>query len=464
MNQLLRPRRALPAAAVASALLALPALAHAGPPGKWSKVTGPNRNIDEIGLARTPNGVLHVLWPRDRSVLHSSISSNARGVRGPNRVFTYPNGLNKSVALIRSGAGLRAFFSGVFDTTTAPLTGLMATATSGDGTSWALQPTPASNNSQAGRSAVSAASGIGAVAGPGGVPISTWGDSAPGENGFHAGLAFTGQDVRFASACCVYGPNIGVDSATGRTILAWKLAGATDGTFVKSLTPPGPNQAPPGGRSVDASTRVGITGRSAGRSGVFLAYQRGTNQFRSRPAVWRVGAARARTLTGVRGARSIGISPAPGGRLWVFWYRGKRVFAVRSNKSATAWGAIVSRRAPRGTDTLYRVFGDGTRGSLDLLALARRSASDLGYWHQRIRPGLTLRVRKHGGSVTLRVRDAGSRVRGATVRLRKRGGGTAKATTGNSGNVTLGTSGAGRYRATATKAGYVKATRRFRVK
>lgn len=57
------PRRAL--AAPACAAFACPAAAVAGPPGKWTKVTGldyTGSNIDELGLARTPDGVLHVVY------------------------------------------------------------------------------------------------------------------------------------------------------------------------------------------------------------------------------------------------------------------------------------------------------------------------------------------------------------------------------------------------------------------
>ena len=42
-----------------------PAPGEAGSPGAWSRVTDPNgRNIDQVGLARTGNGVLHVFWKR----------------------------------------------------------------------------------------------------------------------------------------------------------------------------------------------------------------------------------------------------------------------------------------------------------------------------------------------------------------------------------------------------------------
>ena len=50
------------------ALLALAAPATAGPPGTWTKVTNfasQAANTDEVSLARTGDGTLHVLWTQD---------------------------------------------------------------------------------------------------------------------------------------------------------------------------------------------------------------------------------------------------------------------------------------------------------------------------------------------------------------------------------------------------------------
>lgn len=62
----------------------------------------------------------------------------------------------------------------------------------------------------------------------------------------------------------------------------------------------------------------------------------------------------------------------------------------------------------------------------------------------------------------LKVTDAGAPVKGAKLTLA--GGGKKKATTGKSGKVTFTTTTAGKYTAVATKTGYAKATRKFKVK
>jgi hypothetical protein len=73
---------------------------------------------------------------------------------------------------------------------------------------------------------------------------------------------------------------------------------------------------------------------------------------------------------------------------------------------------------------------------------------------KRVRPGLTLKGRKHSGRVTFTVSDAGDPVRGATVRLGGRSG-----RTNGKGRVTLALK---RGRARASAPGYASA--KLRVK
>ena len=58
----MRPRWCVAASIVA--LLALAASSAAGPPGQWTRLPGTVINFAEPGLARTPDGVLHVLYTR----------------------------------------------------------------------------------------------------------------------------------------------------------------------------------------------------------------------------------------------------------------------------------------------------------------------------------------------------------------------------------------------------------------
>jgi len=173
-------------------------------------------------------------------------------------------------------------------------------------------------------------------------------------------------------------------------------------------------------------------------------------------------------LPGGRGARFPGVAIAADGRLWAFWGRAVddvwQVFAARSNLKATRFGAAVKVEAPGGADsTLFSLEGEGTApdGALDLLALVQTSPdeSDADNHHQRIRPGITLNVRRLGdGEVRFRTRDAGARL-ATTIRF---AGKTKR--TGKDGKVVLSAQPGKKRTATAKAPGYSPASKRFKVK
>jgi hypothetical protein len=452
------PRRKL-TLALAGALLAVPATADAGPPGSWTKVTGVGftaRTIDEVGAARTPDGVLHVIYKRPPAQIeHRAVSADARSVLSPNPVASFPLGANHRPALISVPGGLRAFFAGNGN----PQLGTrMATAASTNGQAWAVQPFPASNNAITNSHKPFAAAGIGAAQ-AGGLPAFAWGDADPGSGGYHFGLSPTTPDFDFPDTvrCCEVDPNLAVDGRSGQLVLGWNSL-RDDAAEARSLSPAGGVTRIPNSGARQLGQRVAMTGR-IGAPGIYVGYTAGRNPFSGRVALWRFGSSRARILSSAgRRARFTSVAAAPAGRLWLFWMRNRQLYAARSNKSATRFGAHVKVRPPRGTDSIWRLAGDGSRGPLDLLAHLSRSGSDVGTWHQRILPRLSVSVKVRNGKATVKVTDASATVFGATVRVAGR-----TKTTGKSGKVRY-SLGAGRYRARVAKAGYTSNVRRFRVR
>jgi hypothetical protein len=442
-------------AAVALAALGGATAAEAGPPGKWTQVTGvgaPDLNIMQVGLARTGDGVLHVSWTRQGagnagSLLHSAVSANAKSVSGPNSIYEGPDGVNESSALVAvPGGGLRAFFAA-----TNRFTDAMGSATSADGITWS----PAAVVSRGGNASkpVYAAQGISAAV-RGGAFYSAWGSSAPGTAGFHVGLDPNAPDGELPSSAT--DPGVGVDSQTGAAYVATVVLDE-DAIAVQPIAPGGPRATIPNSGAAQLLHRVGVTGR-IGKPGVYVAYTQGDNQFTGRPAVYRVGDGDTLRV-GPKGGEDVSIAAAPSGRLWVFWKDGSTVLARRSNKAATRFGAVRALRAPKGSGSISDLAGEGSRGPLDLLALVDPSASGMANWHQRILPGLTLTAKvKKNGKVTFKVTDAGDAVKGATVKA-----GGEKGKTGKKGTVTLKLDD-GRHKGKATKKGYAKATKRLRVK
>ena len=66
----------------------VPATAAAGPPGNWTRVTGSpqaGHNTDQVGLARTDDGVLHVAYTVNPpggpdTLMHRAIAADAKSV------------------------------------------------------------------------------------------------------------------------------------------------------------------------------------------------------------------------------------------------------------------------------------------------------------------------------------------------------------------------------------------------
>ena len=456
------------AALPAVALLALAAPATAG---AWMKVTGfgePESNTLEVSLARSGDGVLNVLRGQDESILNTQISSDGKQLLGTHTVFVYAGGSASSdAALVATpGGGLRAFFAGLYPDGNPHDVGL-STATSADGVSWAVQPTLASNSQPGQRSPVYAAAGINATLFGNGTPLSIWGDSAPNAHGYHVGTSDQTPDVRYGSGGAnVGGPGAGTDGATGEVAVGYSDLN-TDRTQVRFVQasanpwfPPGPVIDTPGGQAPDALSPVAMTGRSGDNPGIFVAYLRGTNQFDSRAAVWRIGAANPLGVGSKADARFPGVAMSTDGRLWAFWYSADtgRIRAARSNESATFFGAAVVVKPPSGTDSVWTLAGEGApNGTLDLLAHVTRSDTDTGNYHQRILPGITLEVKKKdNGTVVFTTFDAGEKL---ATKI-KFAGQTKE--TGEDGKVTFAPD-PGKYVAKATHDGYTPAKKRVKV-
>jgi hypothetical protein len=438
--------------------------AHAGPPGKWTQVTGVGGQEDlntlRVGLARTAEGVLHVGWAREGggtsgSVLHSSVSADAKTVSGPDTIFSYSGGANQSVALlpVGGGIGVRAFFAGLD-----PGTGFdraLATAVSATGQAW----TPPQAASRAGNNSkpVYVANGLDANVGLDGTFFSAWGDSDPGGGGFHAGLDPSAADGELPGGLQT-DTGIGVDSQSGQAFLAWNDVD-TQTVAVMALSPLGQPVTLPNSAAAQLGHEVGTTGR-IGAAGVFIAFAQGTNQFLGKPALFRVDTGEVLKLS-TKSGEKVSVAAAPSGRLWAFWKKEATVFARRSNEAATKFGAIRKIKAPGGNGaTIFDLAGEASRGTLDLLALVDPPSAGLANFHQRILPGLTLRAsKKKNGKIAFKVTDAGQPVAGAKVKVK----GDGSKTTGASGTVVFSLS-EGKHKATAAKKGYAAAAATVKVK
>lgn len=443
----------------AVAVLALAASASGGPRGQWTHLPGTVINFAEPGLARTSDGVLHVIYVRHdgarRDLVHVGVSP--AGAVGSDMVALSGWSAMAHPDLLRMPDNtLRAFFGGIRGTSPSDPNNAMNTATApASGATWTLQP---------GRAAQAPYAYITGVTGAGlardGTPISTW-SGTPGL-GYHYGVD-PGQPDRFIpqTGCCLYTPDIAVDSESGQAWVGFHSnESAGPGLYVNAIGPGGPE----GGRrlapgsvtgtsSIYPGNRTSLTGR-VGAGGVYLFYGQGYPTFGTL-ALWKVDADRPHLVIKAERNEHANVAAAPEGRLWLMWEREGTIYATRTNRAATRIGAVNALKPPSG-GTVFRLNGEGSAGPLDLIANLSAGGQQ-GLWHQQVWPKLQLtassRKAGKGRVVTFRVLDAGDPVSGAAV---KAGGRTLR--TSAKGTATLRQPRPARLRATASKAGYAPAS------
>ena len=460
--------RVIVVVAIVAASMAPPAQA-----APWKRVTTPDgASSDQVGLARSADGVLHVAWhrptgPNTEDLLHTPISpAGAVGAATP--VQSGWTGFTNPALLVDHG-GLRAFWGGFRTTDSSDPQNETSTALSTDGgASWALQSgsvVPAGAQSYASNTAASLRPGgstLQAFAGT----LGTW---------VHAGLSPSTPNHDFQAPLGPYGndPNLASD-ASGRTILAWYSSAS--GHLGVQAQDVAANGAPVGTAVTMPNTadmETGMLGRTpliARRGGGFyVAYPTGYPSA-SRIRVWRVGAAGTPLVGRVRGSGSpaVAIAAADGGRIWVAWTKGfgdPDVLARRSNESATEFGATVNAGHPRDAAQAYKLDASASGGALDVLAnfnIGDSSKAVTSY--RRLLPGLTLRAnprrlrRAKETEVRFEVSDAGDAVKGATVQAAGKSG-----KTDGEGRVTLTIKSRKAVKASATDPGYARATKRLAV-
>src|SRR5262245_42355266 len=112
---------ALPAAAQSTTTTAPTTSTTAPPPiaAEWTRVTdAAGRNIDEVGVTRTADNVLHVFWRQkaaggsQEQIVHTPVSPT--GEVGATNVASGPwSSAGNPVGIVTSDGGLRIFFAGL---------------------------------------------------------------------------------------------------------------------------------------------------------------------------------------------------------------------------------------------------------------------------------------------------------------------------------------------------------------
>jgi hypothetical protein len=441
--------------AAALVLTAAPA-ANAAP---WRQLTASGGgSIDQVGLVRTSDGVLHVAWHTGGDLRHTAIAPN--GTIGATSPIQSGWTGHMDAALTAVPGGIRVVWGAIRSTDTSDPNQDLNTALSTDGgASWQLTP-----GSIIPRGAQAYGSDLSATTLPNGTVLEAWAGTLG--TWVHAGLDPATPNFDYQGPLGPYGYNPGIASdAAGRATMAWFSSGAGRlGVIAQAVNangaPAGAAMTMPGSQVMQGGSSLAKTAivARAGNGGFYVAYALGYPTA-NRVRVWRVGAGSARLVARTDASSQVTLAADPKGRIWAVWSDGTfgetHVLAARSNRAATRFGAHVDAGAVRDAHSTYSVDASATEHALDVLALFGTGSSSGGATYvKRIKPGLTLKARKHDGRVTFTVTDAGDPVRGAKVRL---GGNAAK--TDRHGRVTLAFK---RGKAKASAPGYAPARRRVR--
>jgi len=207
-----------PAFLAAVSLLALAGAlaASAGPPGSWTRLTDANgRNVDQVGLARTPDGVLHVFWRKRAGAGNEAVARTTVSPAGKPGGTTIAVGGLKSAgnpdAIVTPDNKLRVFLGGLG--TTLAEGGVVSATAPLSGASWTREGPRVS-------STASAVGPVGAAVDASGGPVFSYSYSF--HLALHVGLdpAQPDRELQPDNKCCDYLPDVATDAASKQTVIA----------------------------------------------------------------------------------------------------------------------------------------------------------------------------------------------------------------------------------------------------
>lgn len=435
-----RPARTLAATLLVGALAAAMLLpsppAAAGKPGVWTKI-GPDIGATLLipTVVRTGDGVLHVIW-RDNAgtkhvYRHLRIRKDGSSIGSPSNLLPNAwNGLISDPKLIRNGAGIRLIFSGLESGNAGnPYDGgeLYTSTAPEDGSPWKLVDGSMSQSNKG-----YASSGTGGTL-RNGNPVAgfTFGSDVIWHNGVSNSIPASSADGTFTvSGATLLDFSMATEKASQDVWGAWyNLQMPKNGVWAMKLEPSrgAPMRAPGSidnsGDSLIPGQNVALTGR-IGAKGVYAAYCSGYPTCTG-IKLWKVGANGAITVPGSGGMDVVALAPGPNGRLWIVWHESavNKLFAIRTNKAATRFGAARSISLPSGTFDVNAITAEGSTGLVDVVINALSNTSVSNVWHTQIQPGLALLAspakfdNAQAHTVTFAVKDAGAPVKGATVSI-----------------------------------------------
>ena len=424
--------------AIAAATLMAAAGRAAPRRASWTRISGPAQPGEQLGLARTPDGVLHVIWNRGvtpTSIFETRLSPAGRAA-GTSTVATGFDGNGGLALLVMPDRTLRLIASGAIRPGS-PAYGINTFVAPASGGTWSLQ-----SGAYWGGAVANASPVFGATLTKDGRAVTAWrGTAAVGVppssiQGYEGGMTES---------------QLATDGAGGGIVLSGVTNAGQGGVYVQQVLPSlGPRTILPLPFVLN-DWNTSLSGRLGG-AGVYVAYADAKAM-----RLYRYGGP---TRTLGRGAfASAAVCPGPGGRLWVAWGGPTSgLYITRSSMSTGGFEPVQKLALPQnGSNGLEFLQCEGSAGPADVFADVPGGAAQ-GFWHTHVLARFTLRAHVKKSKVTLSALDAGDPVPGVAVTI-----GRKHLTTGANGSAAA-TLRPGSYSVRATAGGYAPVSIRFSVR
>ena len=409
----------------------------------WTKLsTGANINISTPPVVTRFGGHLVVGWNQGVGAINSRLIGSSGSVIGPiGSVVSgwYDIDDDPTVAVV-GGKPVVAWSGARSDDSTDPYNDPIISAGSSNALSWMLNAGSLSQSPTG-----TGSSGIGLVDDGTGQPVTVYTAGDTDHLAIHHGVDPSVPAAVPDSTTGILGETLDMavarDAKSGKVYATYysALSGATQGVHGIEVYPAisGPSNAAPysvykygGSRtSNDPGQNLAIAAPTGG--GVWVAYAAGYYKT-SALVLWNLETGR--TLVMKRPTADIQyvtLSASVGGRLWVSWVQGTKVYATRTNPSVTKFGVVRVVSSPSIVGSApTRTAGDGALGPLDLVinTIGKGDKDAKGnllteMYSARLLEGLAVAVSParvaytRGGVVTVTVTDAGVPVVGAAVKL-----------------------------------------------
>jgi hypothetical protein len=424
----------------ALSVLAFPGSAWAGGPGVWTKLADVDNGSDTVGMLRTADGTLHVVWLAKKAsdsshAYGTSTISLAGKLLATGTALSGWASLAPDPQLVGDGSGMRLVFEGNTGASGCYFDGAVFTETSADGSTWSpVQGSLSSHTAGVGNLAATAEL-------DGTTPVATF----AGGHLFHVGVdsscPASGPDGTITPTAGSFqsNPAIVTDATTGAVWVAWYQSDARQGYWAEPILPSqgapveAPGSAGTPGQNNQPLEPVAIAARVGG--GVYMAFCSATSmQPCAHIDLWKVGSPTVSVVPGSKNTTGprVALTADPLGKLSVAWYdeRTNAIHSVRTNTTATAWGTVRTTKPPPHTSGFLDIQTQGSSGRLDVLIVDQPSTAGtpIGIFQTQIFAGLSLTAKpgtfshKKAKKVTFTVTDAGQPVAGASVScLGKRG-------------------------------------------